>query len=393
MKILVITPGALPFPPVNGGAVENLISLYINHNEKSHKHEYIVVSKYVKNIEKYQKKYKYTDLIYINEDSFIYKIKKIIRYIFRHFLKIRIDNAYEVEVLKKIKNINFDLIIVENEPAFIYKLRKVYPNKLIFLHLHNDYLNFNNNNSKEIIKKYDKIITVSNYLKGKILDIDSKVKVSTLYNATDIERFSKKIEQSKLKKIKDKYKIPLNKKIIMYVGRVQQEKGILELIQAFNKVSSANKYQLVIVGSSFFKNEKNDGFSKMIEKLIQDNSKNITLTGYVDYNDIHSIFSLADIGVVPSQCNEAFGMTLLEFMATGIPTIITNDGALPEIATDETSITIIKDKDLVSNLESAMIRLLSDDMQRKIMKKASIERAKKFNVSSYVMSLNKIIGE
>ena len=45
------------------------------------------------------------------------------------------------------------------------------------------------------------------------------------------------------------------------------------------------------------------------------------MTGYIDYNSIPELMQCSDIGVVPSKCKEAFGLTLLEFMALGKPTI------------------------------------------------------------------------
>lgn len=392
MKIIVITPGALPFPPINGGAVENLISLYIENNEKKHQNDYVVISRYVNGIKKYKNKYQHTKLIYINTDTLLFKVKKMFRYFLRHILKLKTGNAYEKAVLKEIKHIDFDAIIVENEPAFIYELRKKYPDKIIYLHLHNDSLRAYKKDAKDIINKYDKIMPVSNYLKNKIIEIDPTANVETLYNAVNINRFNNKLSLEDVKKVKEKYNIPDNKKIVMFVGRLQKEKGILELVKAFNNANKGN-WHLVIVGASFFKNSKKDQFTEKIEKLINDSQNNISLTGYVDYEDIHLIYSTANIGVVPSLCNEAFGMTLLEFMASGIPTIITNDGALPEIATNETSIIIDRNNNILEDLENALTKLLNENNNIKQIKEKSIERAKKFDIIHYVKTFNEIIGD
>ena len=53
MRYLVVLPGSLPFPPIMGGATENLVNYYVEANEISEKNEYIVVSAYNKCLKDY----------------------------------------------------------------------------------------------------------------------------------------------------------------------------------------------------------------------------------------------------------------------------------------------------------------------------------------------------
>ena len=57
-KVLVIISGGLPIPAIKGGAVETLIDMYINANEKLKKYKFEVYSTYCDGIEEYSKKYK-----------------------------------------------------------------------------------------------------------------------------------------------------------------------------------------------------------------------------------------------------------------------------------------------------------------------------------------------
>ena len=165
MKYLVILPGGLPFPPVLGGATENLVSYYIDKNEKSKFNDFIVVSSYNKMVDFMISKYNHCDFIYVNSDTFIFKIRKLFFYILRRIFKLKIPNAYLFSVLKKINKQRFDRIIVENNPEFGYFLKKRYREKKIYLHIHNDSINSSN---VKYLKYYDKIICVSDFVKNNI---------------------------------------------------------------------------------------------------------------------------------------------------------------------------------------------------------------------------------
>ena len=75
-------------------------------------------------------------------------------------------------------------------------------------------------------------------------------KVKTLYNATDIDMFSKKISNSEQIFLKNQLGIAENSIVILYSGRMCDEKGVLELIKAFVEVIEKNNDAvLLLVGS------------------------------------------------------------------------------------------------------------------------------------------------
>src|SRR5574344_2008481 len=76
-KIAIVNNGELPVPAVKGGAVECLIDLLLNENEKYGKFHFEVYSIYDKNAEDASKKYKYASFVYIDVDSVSAKLKYI----------------------------------------------------------------------------------------------------------------------------------------------------------------------------------------------------------------------------------------------------------------------------------------------------------------------------
>ena len=388
MRYLVVLPGSLPFPPIMGGATENLVNYYVESNEISKKNEYIVVSAYNKCLKDYHIQFDNCKLIYINQRKIFFMIKKLFLYIIRRFCKMNVPNAYLSSVLKQIKKESFESIIIENNPEYGFYIKKKYPNIKLYLHLHNDSISISN---IKYAKSYDRILCVSNYIKERILSLDNSMDAVTLYNAIDLKNYSNK--KNNRQSICKKFGLSTTKKTIMYVGRIQENKGVLDLVKAFVNVDN-NNLQLVLVGGSFFKNSKPDQFYKTICD-ISEKYDNIVMTGYVDYNSIPELMQCSDIGVVPSKCKEAFGLTLLEFMALGKPTITSNDGALTELANDNTSIIIDCEDDMQKQLEKAIIDLCynSSEQRLKKMGQEAMKKSKGFGVDKYVKKFNEYVGD
>ena len=233
MKVLLITPGLLPVPPIKGGAVEYLIDLYLKDNNIKDEISYTI---YTIGEEKEYYEYQNCKFIFINTNGILYKIDRAIRYILNKILKkIYISNAFIKKVMKKLKNdsTDYDIVIVENNPLYILKLKKYYKGKII-LHLHNDYLNEKTKCSKEILDTCKKVITISDYLKKQVETIYHTKKIETVYNGIDIERFFYKITDKEKEKLREKYNVKKDDILFLYTGRLIKEKGIYELKATIN---------------------------------------------------------------------------------------------------------------------------------------------------------------
>ena len=157
MKILIVSDGSLPIPAVQGGAVETLITSYIDENERIYHDNIDVISSPVPKDLKV-KKYKYTNFIYLKRQS-NNSLYNIICRFSKKYLKKYIGTHYLNKAIKKIKNKKYDVIISENETLFPIVLKKKFDSKII-LHLHNDRLNPNTKFYKEIINSTDKIFAI-----------------------------------------------------------------------------------------------------------------------------------------------------------------------------------------------------------------------------------------
>ena len=386
MKLLIINSVPLPLPPVKGGAVEYLVDAFLLDNEKKHAHDITVYSIYDEKAHEEGKKYKYTTFQYIKIETAFDKIDRMVRHIINRFTKLYIGNTYISKIIKREKKLNqYDVIIIENAPEYALKVRKSFKNKLV-LHLHNDRFNRTTKNAEKIFALYDEVYTISNTLGESVQTIKKSDKVKTLYNGIDINRFS--YEADKRAQTRKKYNIADDDFVFMYCGRIVPEKGVYELISAFSKLKN-EKLKLLVVGGTGYSQEDETDYVKKIKQIRDDR---IVFTGFVPYSEIQELYTVPDVGVVPSICQDAFNLTVIEFCANGVPLIISDRGAMKELVNDKCSVIAKCNDDFEDNLYKCL-KLLSDNTEATAaMKDEALRVSKKFSIDRYCDRFNTLLA-
>ncbi|WP_394121302.1 glycosyltransferase family 4 protein [Planococcus donghaensis] len=392
MNITVITSGTMPIPPVDGGAVENLIDLYLKDNEVHGQHEFTVYSTYSKAAENLANNYKHTKFIFIKTENVLYKFNKIFRYLINRIPSIYIGNAFISRIKREIGTGKSDIYIFENCPMYVLSLKSVISGKKI-LHLHNDTLYKGIKLDKKIIGNYDSIFSISEYLTKRVNSIESDCSVLTLYNGIDMEKLERSLYHESSVKLKRKYKIQDDDIVILYTGRLDENKGVKHLIQAFKLIKDSTKMKLVIAGAVFYEKKDTDPFVAELQKLTYDTQEKVIFTGYIKYEEIGSLYAIADIGVVPSLIEEGFGLTVLEHMAMGTALITTNSGAIPEMVDNDCAIILKRDSNFIENLSKSIVKLVKDSNLRNQMGQQGKLKSMKFTDTKYNEKLFKLLGE
>lgn len=353
MKIAIITPGFLPVPAIRGGAVETLITKIIEDNEINEKFDIDLFTIYDKELKKYN--YKKTNLIVFKQNLFR-KIKDFCINKLCKILKLFYISDYKAKKIINIMNDNldYDYVLIENN-MFLYKTiyNKYKGNARFVFHLHNDIGKSDKpiKLCEFIYKTSYKILTVSKYLKNrfeKVNNISNSNKIKVLYNCISCNRFSK-IDISKEELLK-KYEIGNKDIVFLYCGRIDEGKGVFELVKAFTNI--CNKYdnaKLLIIGESMFDKK----YELKIKKLAQNYKKHIEFLGYIDNKKMVSYYNMADVIVIPTVCEEAFGIVAIESMIMSKPLIVTKSGGLVEIV-DESCASIVDKKDIINGLAKEM---------------------------------------
>lgn len=362
-RMAVISAGFVPVPAVDGGAGEVLTTEIIEGNEKSG--DYFMDIYTIESPKLDKIKYNNAEIIQIHihpirwfwckaRNAFLKLLKRNYRFI-----------PYNQALIHKYFRDNYDVILIENNMQVfedIYNHAKNGTNHMIY-HMHNDidgttkpeYL------CKFIADKAEVILPVSEYLKEHFMQVAPNDKMKVFYNCVDLEKFNKE-NVSNTEVLKRKYNISESDFVYMYTGRVCPEKGILELVKAFKKLSRENpNCKLMVVGSRWYNQIAKDEYFEKLLKEAEGLEEKIIFTGYIFPEDMPSIYTVADVLVIPSMWEEPFGVVALEGMAMRVPIITTNSGGLIEILDAETSIIVDKNTEVEEQLYSAMIKMREDD--------------------------------
>ena len=382
MKLAVLTCGMLPIPAVQGGAVENLIDFYLEYNDKHHLHDITVYSPWDPKVSNHPALLsQFNHYIYINVTNFKARLeRKIFKYLkyssddyFNYFIEYYFEKAYN-----DIKKKHYDYIILENSDGHAYKLsQRGYKN--LILHMNNEVRKSRIPYHKVFQDSISLILTCSDFIKNSITDFMPNCKAQTLYNAIDTIKFFP--QKNQLLKRED-VGLSNNDFVIVYSGRINEEKGVSELIDALILLKDETTVKLMIIGGTFYGNASDENaFVRSLKNKAEIIKDKIVFTGFVPYKDIPDYLHLADIAALPSMWDEPFGLTIVEALAAGLPLVTTRSGGIPEIC--EGVSTIVNRNNIVNNLASAILDLYNNPEKRKQMSEVSIERAKLFDKDIY----------
>lgn len=196
------------------------------------------------------------------------------------------------------------------------------------------------------------------------------VPVEAVSNGINLSTFS---PQKAPDAIYEKFSIPKNKPILLYVGRLDAEKHLSVLVRAAAKVLEHKDVHLVIVGQG---NESEKLKDLAAELGI---SRHTTLTGRVSEEDKPQLERVGTIFCMPSPA-ELQSIATLEAMASGLPVVAVNAGALYELCKDGENGYLFKLDDHTM-MAAAILKILKDPELKKKMSKRSLEIAKTHDIT------------
>tara|TARA_B100000963_G_scaffold202745_1_gene176569 strand:+ start:4875 stop:6980 length:2106 start_codon:yes stop_codon:yes gene_type:complete len=266
----------------------------------------------------------------------------------KNYININIDNInsklnsttkeYSDKIIKKIKNLNFDIIELHNRPIMVKEFFQKINSKII-LYFHNDPTTMKGAKSVDermyLIKNVDKIIFISQWVKKqffKNLPILSDNKTHIIYHS--IDPYKKSIKK---------------KKQIIFVGKLNESKGYDLYCKSMFKILDNHKDWIAL----------SIGEEKRFQKFpTHKRHKNL---GQISHKKVLDYLSKSEIAIIPSRWEEPFGRTALEASSRGCATIISNTGGLSET----TNHAIVLKKLNVKNIENETFKLIKNDQLRK----------------------------
>ncbi len=168
----------------------------------------------------------------------------------------------------------------------------------------------------------DCIIATSAHSKENLVKqgIDPNI-ITFIPNGTD---GYKRLDESKIAKLKEKYSIT-NEKVIGYVARLVELKGHKTLFDAVKILKGNEKlnFKCLIVGDGEYK----EALQEYVKEI--DIEDKVIFTGFI--KNVEEIVNILDVQVNCSYLSETTNLALLEGMSIGVPTVATNIGGTPDM--------------------------------------------------------------
>jgi phosphatidylinositol alpha-mannosyltransferase len=146
-------------------------------------------------------------------------------------------------------------------------------------------------------------------------------------------------------------------KTILYVGRLENRKGVKYLIQAFNDLQHRRSdVQLLIAGTGVDEDK--------LREYVKDNDiDGVTFLGFISEEDkIHHLHR-ADLFCSPAYYGESFGIVLLEAMAAGVPIVAGDNVGYQSVLRDRGALSLVNARDIVDFARRLELMLFDKDIR------------------------------
>ena len=197
--------------------------------------------------------------------------------------------------------------------------------------------------------RYKKIIAVSEEVKRDIVHHYPVPEewVVVLYNGVDHRRFHPSRREMFRSKIRERWQIPLEAPLVLFVGSGFRRKGLDRLLSVWNEPRLENAY-LLIVGDD----ARMNGYQSRAQALA---GARIIFTGRQE--DVENYYAAADVFALPSL-QEAFGNVVLESLAAGVPVLVSREAGAAELLSGNLIEGIVNRIDDREELAGKLARLL-----------------------------------
>ncbi|MBO3283602.1 glycosyltransferase family 4 protein [Paenibacillus sp. FSL M8-0228] len=171
----------------------------------------------------------------------------------------------------------------------------------------------------------DKFIVLSETFRN-ILHEHYKVPLSKIHiipGAANVERFHPAEDRGA---VRERLNLPQNATIVLTVRRLVNRMGLLQLLEAWRRVTERHPDHLLLIGG------KGPLMEELASKVAEYNLHNhVRLLGYVSDEELPLYHQASNLFVVPTQALEGFGLITVEAMASGLPVLATPVGGSKEI--------------------------------------------------------------
>ncbi len=183
---------------------------------------------------------------------------------------------------------------------------------------------------------------------------------------------------------KNRLNIPHDHKILLFVGRIIKEKGIYQVIEAFNRIKDSYKATLIIVGDG----SELGNIKQTVAAMRLTNQ--VILTGFIPEHAVISFYANSDILVFPTFFPEGFPMALFNSLAAGLAIVTTPIRAATDFLSEPENCLWVKSENSESVYVS-LCKLFENETIIIKMKLNNTQKAKMFSKEKISVNMSKII--
>ncbi len=378
IKIAFILPAfALPIPAVKGGAIETLMTMLLEENEKYGVFQFVFI---FPDLEDKMSAFRYSRCYACPAQKRQWDADME--------NGTARDYPYDYKASLITKNENVDYVIMEGAAL---RIRNCFENvgsiQKRAIHLHHHGIR-----SGIYKEAFGITIAPSRFIGEKWNEesAENREKTYLLQNCIRTERFLKRIEYGRRCQMRREAGFAEDDFVILFCGRLIWEKGVRELLEAVLSIPD-EKVKLLLIGSDSFANGNKQPYAQEIIKAARENKTRIRYLGYIENWSLPDYYQCADIQAVPSLWEEAAGLVVLEGMCSGLPLLITRSGGMVEYVTEQTGVLVDREGHLTKHLAEGVLWLKEHPVERREMARLGRERAKQYSAENYYRKFCKMM--
>lgn len=297
----------------------------------------------------------YSDYTQVNDNCSIHRIgfSRVYKRIFQKWTRLD-PLPYSQRILNIAKHFPItdkSVIVVHNSMKLYRQIRERAPQTKIVLHMHN---------ALEV-KGLDadvKMIVPSVFLKDFYQAKLPQANIAIVPNGIDLEAY----QASYAEKSKVDLGLSANDTVIFYAGRIVPDKGILQLLQAFEKISESHEnLKLVVVGDHLEVSKSDKGaYQREVRNISERLNGKCLLLGSMSPEKMNNYYAVGDLVVIPSQVQEAFCMVAIEAMGAGKPVLVSTRGGMTEFVKHKQTGFHLREPMTVDSIAEDIVNILKD---------------------------------
>lgn len=364
-------------PAVKGGAVETLLTQLIEQNELEGRMEFLCASIPDPAAQERARRYAHTRMIWVPPvDPLQAKLYGPWCGMQRRRGKMLPTDPWYNNVLPAVEVEQPDLVLAEGGDLTQFcGISAALGRERCLAHLHG-----HTAGSAFLDGIYTGALALSRYIKDEYLRTSAldPDRVRIWPNCIDTSRFTPAPPPAGLR---EKFGFAPDDFVLMFCGRLAQDKGIDQLLDALSHC--APQVKLLIVGSPFFGGQQESEFRSELCRMAERLQGRAVFTGYLPGEELPEYYRAVDAVCVPTVVQEAAGLVAIEAMASGKPVIATRSGGMPEYLQGSEAVLVELGEGLSIRLAGAIERLRTDPALCERMGRLGAQRAQEFSISAY----------